>query len=60
MRTVAELRELLGAEADELTDAEVMALAQAVDVFARQVVSVYRDARRLVTLESLATLTRRA
>lgn len=58
-RSIAELRALLGAEADALSDAEVQELADAVDVFARQVVSVYLDSKRAGRVEVARRLTRR-
>lgn len=59
-RSIEELRGLLGADADDLTDADVRELADAVDVFARQVVSVYREAKRPARVEVAKRLRRRA
>lgn len=46
-RSVAEVRELLGAEAIGLTDAEVCELRDAAEAFAPCVVGAYRAIRRL-------------
>lgn len=59
-RSIEELRALLGAEADELTDADVLDLAAAADVFARLLVGGYRASCRAARDEAVgAAVTRR-